>query len=45
VPENNEEALAAAVANQLVSVGINGGDYVFRFYDSGVLGGSGCGTR
>jgi cathepsin L len=44
VPENNEAALAAAVAHQPVSVGINGGDYVFRFYDSGVLGGSGCGT-
>lgn len=45
VPENNEAALAAAVAHQPVSVGINGGDYVFRFYDSGVLGESGCGTE
>jgi cathepsin L len=45
VPENNEAAMAAAVAHQPVSVGINGGDYVFRFYDSGVLGGSECGTE
>jgi len=45
VPENDEAALAAAVAHQPVSVGINGGDYVFRFYDSGVLGGSECGTE
>jgi cathepsin L len=45
VPENNEEAMAAAVAHQPVSVGINGGDYVFRFYDSGLLGASGCGTE
>jgi len=31
------------VANQPVSVAINGEDYAFRFYDSGVLGGE-CGT-
>ncbi|XP_066317745.1 senescence-specific cysteine protease SAG39-like [Miscanthus floridulus] len=43
VPRNNEAALAAAVANQPVSVAINGEDYAFRFYDSGVLGGE-CGT-
>lgn len=45
VPANNEAALMAAVAHQPVSVAINGGDDVFRFYDSGVLGGSGCGTE
>ncbi|VAI36837.1 unnamed protein product [Triticum turgidum subsp. durum] len=45
VPANNEAALMAAVAHQPVSVAINGGDSVFRFYDSGVLGGSGCGTE
>lgn len=43
VPRNNEAALAAAVANQPVSVAINGEDYAFRFYGSGVLGGA-CGT-
>ncbi|XP_062212441.1 senescence-specific cysteine protease SAG39-like [Phragmites australis] len=45
VPANNEAALAAAVAHQPVSVAINGADYVFRFYDGGVLGGTGCDTE
>ncbi|KAL6894104.1 hypothetical protein ACP4OV_008202 [Aristida adscensionis] len=45
VPPNNEGALMAAVAHQPVSVAINGGDYVFRFYDGGVLGGAGCDTE
>ncbi|TVU44974.1 hypothetical protein EJB05_04439 [Eragrostis curvula] len=43
VPRNNEAALMAAVAHQPVSVAINGGDYVFRFYDGGVLDGD-CDT-
>lgn len=43
VPANNEGALMAAVAHQPVSVAINGGDYVFRFYDRGVLGAGGNG--
>ncbi|KAK3149314.1 hypothetical protein QOZ80_3AG0215700 [Eleusine coracana subsp. coracana] len=43
VPRNNEAALMAAVAHQPVSVGINGGAYLFRFYDGGVLDGD-CDT-
>ncbi|KAL6637868.1 hypothetical protein ACP70R_025440 [Stipagrostis hirtigluma subsp. patula] len=45
VPPNNEGALMAAVSRQPVSVAINGADFVFRFYDGGVMGGAGCGTE
>jgi C1A family cysteine protease len=44
VPRNNEAALMAAVAHQPVSVAINGGDYVFKFYRGGVLDGD-CDTE
>ncbi|XP_030462101.2 senescence-specific cysteine protease SAG12-like [Syzygium oleosum] len=43
VPDNNEKALLQAVANQPVSVAIEGGGFDFRFYSSGVFTGS-CGT-
>ncbi|KAK3432982.1 hypothetical protein EUGRSUZ_D00500 [Eucalyptus grandis] len=43
VPANNEKALLQAVANQPVSVSIEGGGYNFQFYSSGVFTGS-CGT-
>ncbi|KAL3741710.1 hypothetical protein ACJRO7_017217 [Eucalyptus globulus] len=43
VPANNEKALLQAVANQPVSVAIEGGGYNFQFYSSGVFTGS-CGT-
>ncbi|KAK3149313.1 hypothetical protein QOZ80_3AG0215690 [Eleusine coracana subsp. coracana] len=44
VPRNNEDALAAAVAHQPVSVALNGGADVFQFYGGGVLDGDECGT-
>ncbi|CAM0942901.1 unnamed protein product [Alopecurus aequalis] len=43
VPANNEGALMAAVANQPVSVAVDGGDMTFQFYKGGVMTGS-CGT-
>jgi hypothetical protein len=44
VPSNDELALAAAVANQPVSVGVDGSG-VFRFYQGGILTGASCGTK
>ncbi|XP_044969229.1 senescence-specific cysteine protease SAG39-like [Hordeum vulgare subsp. vulgare] len=43
VPANNEGALMKAVANQPVSVAVDGGDMTFQFYSGGVMTGS-CGT-
>ncbi|KAK9714562.1 hypothetical protein RND81_06G103400 [Saponaria officinalis] len=43
VPENDEDALLMAVANQPVSVGIEGGGFDFQFYSGGVFNGE-CGT-
>ncbi|XP_044461570.1 senescence-specific cysteine protease SAG12-like [Mangifera indica] len=44
VPANNEQALLQVVANQPVSVAIEGSSYGFQFYSSGVFTGN-CGTR
>ncbi|KAF8014568.1 hypothetical protein BT93_H0402 [Corymbia citriodora subsp. variegata] len=44
VPANNEKALLQAVANQPVSMGIEGTGFGFQFYSSGVFSGS-CGTN
>ncbi|KAL5847347.1 hypothetical protein ACOSQ3_010871 [Xanthoceras sorbifolium] len=43
VPVNDEKALQKAVANQPVSVAIEGGGRAFQFYESGVFTGT-CGT-
>ncbi|PIN08739.1 Cysteine proteinase Cathepsin L [Handroanthus impetiginosus] len=43
VPENNEQALKKAVANQPVSVAIEAGGRAFQLYQSGIFTG-GCGT-
>ncbi|CAN6275278.1 unnamed protein product [Urochloa humidicola] len=43
VPANDEAALMKAVANQPVSVAVDGGDMTFQFYAGGVMTGS-CGT-
>lgn len=43
VPVNDEKALQKAVANQPVSVSIEGGGRDFQFYDSGIFTGK-CGT-
>ncbi|KAK6283935.1 hypothetical protein POUND7_002887 [Theobroma cacao] len=43
VPANNEKALLQAVANQPVSVAIEGSGWAFQFYESGVFSGE-CGT-
>ena len=43
VPSNDEEALAAAVANQPVSVAIDAQN--FQFYSGGVMPGDSCGTN
>ena len=43
VPANNEAALMKAVANQPISVAVDGGDMTFQFYSGGVMTGS-CGT-
>ena len=43
VPVNNEKALQKAVANQPISVAIEGGGREFQLYDSGVFTGR-CGT-
>ncbi|KAL0713838.1 hypothetical protein Bca4012_020816 [Brassica carinata] len=44
VPENDEEALLKAVANQPVSVAIDAGSSNFQFYSKGVFTGY-CGTE
>ncbi|CAA0818076.1 KDEL-tailed cysteine endopeptidase CEP1 [Striga hermonthica] len=44
VPENDEDALMKAVANQPVSVAIDAGGYGFQFYSEGVFTGI-CGTE
>lgn len=44
VPANDEASLRKAVANQPVSVAVDGGDSHFRFYKGGVLSGA-CGTE
>ncbi|XP_038691984.1 senescence-specific cysteine protease SAG12-like [Tripterygium wilfordii] len=44
VPVNNEKALLQAVANQPVSVAIEGSGMSFQFYSSGVFTGD-CGTN
>jgi C1A family cysteine protease len=44
VPANDEASLRKAVANQPVSVAVDGGDSLFRFYKGGVLSGA-CGTE
>ncbi|XP_044461568.1 senescence-specific cysteine protease SAG12-like [Mangifera indica] len=43
VPANNEQALLQAVANQPVSVAIEGSSYGFQFYSSGIFTGD-CDT-
>ncbi|OEL30123.1 Senescence-specific cysteine protease SAG39 [Dichanthelium oligosanthes] len=44
VPSGDEDALAGAVSNQPVSVGIDGTSSPFQFYQSGLMTGDGCGT-
>lgn len=44
VPANNENALMQAVANQPVSVAIEGSGFYFQFYSSGLFSGE-CGTE
>ncbi|XP_037480321.1 senescence-specific cysteine protease SAG39-like [Triticum dicoccoides] len=44
VPANDEASLLKAVAAQPVSLAVDGGDNLFRFYKGGVLSGS-CGTE
>ncbi|KAM0861678.1 hypothetical protein ACQ4PT_045731 [Festuca glaucescens] len=44
VPANDEDALAAAVANQPVSVGIDGQDQSFQLYRGGIMTADACGT-
>ncbi|XP_042477191.1 senescence-specific cysteine protease SAG12-like [Macadamia integrifolia] len=43
VPANNEEALLKAVANQPVSISLEGGGFDFQLYSSGIFNGK-CGT-
>ncbi|VAI01445.1 unnamed protein product [Triticum turgidum subsp. durum] len=43
VPANDESSLMKAVANQPVSVAVDGGDIIFQHYSGGVMTGS-CGT-
>eukprot|EP01017_Pseudomicrothorax_dubius_P046025 TRINITY_DN8049_c1_g1_i2.p1 TRINITY_DN8049_c1_g1~~TRINITY_DN8049_c1_g1_i2.p1 ORF type:complete len:360 (+),score=38.28 TRINITY_DN8049_c1_g1_i2:61-1140(+) len=45
VPENNQDQLAAAIANQPVAVGIEGYQLVFQFYIGGVIDTTACGTE
>uniref|UniRef100_A0ACD5TDH0 Uncharacterized protein n=1 Tax=Avena sativa TaxID=4498 RepID=A0ACD5TDH0_AVESA len=45
VPANDEDALAAAVANQPVSVGIDGEDNSFQFYNGGLMTADACGME
>jgi cathepsin L len=42
VPRYDEEALAVAVSNQPVSVGVDANN--FQFYDGGVMTADSCGT-
>ncbi|CAM0946548.1 unnamed protein product [Alopecurus aequalis] len=44
VPANDEASLQKAVAAQPVSIGLDGGDNLFRFYKGGILSGD-CGTE
>ncbi|XP_037439741.1 senescence-specific cysteine protease SAG39-like [Triticum dicoccoides] len=44
VPANDEASLLKAVAAQPVSLAVDGGDNLFRFYKGGVLSGA-CGTQ
>lgn len=44
VPERDEEALLKAVANQPVSISIDGGGFDFQFYHTGVFTGD-CGIE
>lgn len=44
VPVNNEDALLKALANQPLSVGIDGSDRFFQHYAGGVMSGY-CGTK
>ncbi|CAN0922218.1 CYSEP [Linum grandiflorum] len=44
VPQNDEDALLKAIANQPVSVAIDAGSRDFQFYSEGVFTGS-CGTE
>ncbi|TVU03770.1 hypothetical protein EJB05_50678 [Eragrostis curvula] len=45
VPSGDENALASAVANQPVSVGIDGSSSNFQFYHGGVMTADGCGEN
>uniref|UniRef100_A0ACD5YMK9 Uncharacterized protein n=1 Tax=Avena sativa TaxID=4498 RepID=A0ACD5YMK9_AVESA len=44
VPANDEASLQKAVAAQPVSIALDGGDNLFRFYKGGILSGD-CGTE
>ena len=44
VPENDPEALKAAIAKQPVSVAVQADSFAFQFYKSGVVTGTSCGT-
>ena len=37
VPRNSETQMLLAVANQPISVAVAGGDYYFRYYNSGIM--------
>jgi cathepsin L len=45
VPANDEDALALAVANQPVSVGIDGESRSFHLYGGGIMTADACGTH
>lgn len=45
VPPGNEKALLRAIAMQPISVAIQGSQFVFQFYKSGVLTDSSCGSH
>eukprot|EP01017_Pseudomicrothorax_dubius_P026176 TRINITY_DN28_c0_g2_i2.p1 TRINITY_DN28_c0_g2~~TRINITY_DN28_c0_g2_i2.p1 ORF type:complete len:368 (+),score=90.71 TRINITY_DN28_c0_g2_i2:127-1230(+) len=44
VPENDEDQLTAAIANQPVSVAIEADRMVFQFYSGGIIDSKSCGT-
>eukprot|EP01017_Pseudomicrothorax_dubius_P024561 TRINITY_DN2609_c0_g1_i2.p1 TRINITY_DN2609_c0_g1~~TRINITY_DN2609_c0_g1_i2.p1 ORF type:complete len:403 (+),score=116.29 TRINITY_DN2609_c0_g1_i2:112-1209(+) len=44
VPQNNQDQLAAAIAQQPVSVAIEADRMVFQFYSGGILDSKACGT-